>query len=251
MSDVTDAPAAAGEALTKKIGPLPGFVWVLIVVGVAYGVYWWRKRGAGTTSAPALAADNPAAVDASGAGPAPGTGTYTGQVNTMPVGQAAVSTNAAWAATAGNALIAAGADPSAVQNALSKYLSGGVLSAQEQALINQAVKLFLLPPEGVLPVNAAPAPKAPTPAAPAPKPAPKSPAPKAPAKAPAKPPAKKAPAPAYTTYTVRSGDSLSAIALRFWGTADWQRLYKDNRAAVGGNPDLIHPGLKLKVATHR
>lgn len=46
-------------------------------------------------------------------------------------------------------------------------------------------------------------------------------------------------------YTVRSGDTLSHIARRHGTT--WQELYGANKQAVGPNPDLIHPGLVLKI----
>jgi nucleoid-associated protein YgaU len=46
-------------------------------------------------------------------------------------------------------------------------------------------------------------------------------------------------------YTVRPGDTLSAIAGRH-GTS-WQALYAANRAVIGGDPDLIVPGLRLDV----
>lgn len=44
-------------------------------------------------------------------------------------------------------------------------------------------------------------------------------------------------------YTVVRGDTLSSIAKRHGIT--WQQLYAENKAAVGSNPNLIHPGLKL------
>ncbi|WNI26181.1 LysM peptidoglycan-binding domain-containing protein [Streptomyces sp. ITFR-16] len=50
-----------------------------------------------------------------------------------------------------------------------------------------------------------------------------------------------------TTYSVVSGDSLYKIAKGHSLTGGWERLYKDNRNVVGGNPDLIHPGLKLTI----
>ncbi|MEU1279217.1 LysM peptidoglycan-binding domain-containing protein [Streptomyces sp. NPDC005805] len=56
-------------------------------------------------------------------------------------------------------------------------------------------------------------------------------------------PAKKAPA----TYSVVAGDSLSAIAAAHSLEGGWQKLYQDNRRAVGANPSLIHPGLELTV----
>ena len=47
------------------------------------------------------------------------------------------------------------------------------------------------------------------------------------------------------TYTVREGDTLSAVAARHGTT--WRRLYAANRAVIGGDPDLIVPGQKLEI----
>ncbi|MBV2355299.1 LysM peptidoglycan-binding domain-containing M23 family metallopeptidase [Streptomyces sp. J2-1] len=49
------------------------------------------------------------------------------------------------------------------------------------------------------------------------------------------------------TYTVRSGDWLAKIAEEHAVDGGWQRIYDDNRQAVGGDPSLIHPGLKLAL----
>ncbi|GAA3240083.1 LysM peptidoglycan-binding domain-containing protein [Streptomyces sp. XM83C] len=46
-------------------------------------------------------------------------------------------------------------------------------------------------------------------------------------------------------YTVRAGDTLSAIAARH-GTS-WQRIWADNRAVIGDDPDLILPGQRLEL----
>ncbi|MEU1847808.1 LysM peptidoglycan-binding domain-containing protein [Streptomyces sp. NPDC019990] len=51
------------------------------------------------------------------------------------------------------------------------------------------------------------------------------------------------------TYTVTKGDSLYRIADEYDVAGGWKQLYQDNRAAVGDDPKLIHPGLKLKVKT--
>ncbi|WP_329455123.1 LysM peptidoglycan-binding domain-containing protein [Streptomyces sp. NBC_01497] len=67
-------------------------------------------------------------------------------------------------------------------------------------------------------------------------------APKAPAQVSAA--AKKA---AHSAYTVVRGDSLSKIARDHSLSGGWKKLYQDNREAVGGNPSLIHPGLKLTL----
>lgn len=49
------------------------------------------------------------------------------------------------------------------------------------------------------------------------------------------------------TYTVKSGDCLYTIADQQRIDGGWHRLYDDNRQAVGGDPSLIHPGLKLAL----
>jgi LysM repeat protein len=51
------------------------------------------------------------------------------------------------------------------------------------------------------------------------------------------------------TYTVAKGDTLYSIANEQDARGGWRQLYKDNRKAIGDNPRLIHPGLKLKVKT--
>ncbi|PSM39677.1 peptidase [Streptomyces dioscori] len=49
------------------------------------------------------------------------------------------------------------------------------------------------------------------------------------------------------TYAVRSGDSLSKIADTQDVSGGWKKLYSDNRTSIGGDPSLIHPGLKLAL----
>lgn len=53
-------------------------------------------------------------------------------------------------------------------------------------------------------------------------------------------------APPPRTYTVREGDTLSAIAAHL-GLPDWRRLYDANRALIGPDPNLIHPDQVLVV----
>ncbi|MFD8011658.1 transglycosylase SLT domain-containing protein [Streptomyces sp. NPDC058955] len=55
-------------------------------------------------------------------------------------------------------------------------------------------------------------------------------------------------APAATrAYTVVKGDSLSLIAHRKGIQGGWKALYRANKATVGDNPSLIHPGLELTI----
>ena len=50
------------------------------------------------------------------------------------------------------------------------------------------------------------------------------------------------------TYTVKAGDTLSDIAQSEMGDANrWRELYAANKDAVGDDPHIIHPGLKLEI----
>jgi nucleoid-associated protein YgaU len=48
-------------------------------------------------------------------------------------------------------------------------------------------------------------------------------------------------------YTVAPGDSLSKIATQYAGVT-WQKIFEANRDQIK-NPDLIHPGQKLRIPT--
>ncbi|MFC5905633.1 transglycosylase family protein [Streptacidiphilus monticola] len=49
------------------------------------------------------------------------------------------------------------------------------------------------------------------------------------------------------TYTVKSGDWLSTIAIDQHVSGGWERLYELNRATLTSGPDLIYPGQVLKL----
>lgn len=48
-------------------------------------------------------------------------------------------------------------------------------------------------------------------------------------------------------YNVKAGNTLSGIAAQFGIKGGWQQLYSMNRGVVGSNPNVIHPGQRLKV----
>lgn len=55
--------------------------------------------------------------------------------------------------------------------------------------------------------------------------------------------------PTVQTYTVASGDTLSKIAKKFYGSANqWRGIFEANRDQLS-NPDLIRPGQVLKIPT--
>lgn len=48
-------------------------------------------------------------------------------------------------------------------------------------------------------------------------------------------------------YTIEPGDTLSAIAKKFYGNAsDWKKIYEANKTKIK-NPDLIYPGDKIII----
>lgn len=50
------------------------------------------------------------------------------------------------------------------------------------------------------------------------------------------------------TYTVKPGDSLWAIAERFYHDGSkWRQIYDANKKVIGSNPSLIRPGQKLTI----
>ncbi|WP_098025933.1 transglycosylase SLT domain-containing protein [Streptomyces sp. st115] len=48
-------------------------------------------------------------------------------------------------------------------------------------------------------------------------------------------------------HSVVAGETLSEIAREHSVSGGWKKLYEGNRKIVGGNPDLIHPGIKLTL----
>ncbi|MEU6765002.1 LysM peptidoglycan-binding domain-containing protein [Streptomyces sp. NPDC046853] len=60
-------------------------------------------------------------------------------------------------------------------------------------------------------------------------------------------PAAAKPAAAPKTYVVTAGDSLAKIAREHSLSGGWKKLYEDNRDALGNDPKLIQPGVKLTL----
>ncbi|MEU4165643.1 LysM peptidoglycan-binding domain-containing M23 family metallopeptidase [Streptomyces sp. NPDC026665] len=65
--------------------------------------------------------------------------------------------------------------------------------------------------------------------------------------APAEKSAKTAKSAKAKTYAVKRGDYLSKIAEEQNVGGGWKKIYADNRSAIGSDPSLIHPGLKLSL----
>jgi len=52
---------------------------------------------------------------------------------------------------------------------------------------------------------------------------------------------------AGATYVVKPGDYLSKIAAEHGVRGGWQSIYAQNRAQIGGDPNLVFPGERLKL----
>ena len=51
-------------------------------------------------------------------------------------------------------------------------------------------------------------------------------------------------------YTLGPDDTLSHVALKFYGSAAepyWRRIYEFNKAVIGSNPGIVRPGTVLKI----
>jgi len=51
-------------------------------------------------------------------------------------------------------------------------------------------------------------------------------------------------------YKVQSGDNLSSIATKFYGSAsasNVNRIYYSNMTTIGANPNVIQPGQQLYI----
>lgn len=48
-------------------------------------------------------------------------------------------------------------------------------------------------------------------------------------------------------YVVKPGDNLTLISKKVCGNENWQKIYNDNKGAIGDDPDLIFPGTVLII----
>ena len=51
-------------------------------------------------------------------------------------------------------------------------------------------------------------------------------------------------------HEVKEGETLGGIALKYYGSADkdkWMKIYEHNKKAIGDNPNMVRPGLHLRI----
>lgn len=132
-----------GDNMTKKAGPLPVWAWGVLIGGAFVLWYWFRQGSSVSTET---------AEDGSTGTVATPSGDFS-VVPVLPEGGNDVQdehTNAEWLAQASNAVANSGVSYVAAQTALMKFLNGGTLSVQEQAIVDKARQLVGPPPEGTM-----------------------------------------------------------------------------------------------------
>jgi nucleoid-associated protein YgaU len=51
-------------------------------------------------------------------------------------------------------------------------------------------------------------------------------------------------------HEVQEGETLSGIALKYYGSAEkekWMKIYEQNKQVIGDDPGLIKPGQHLRI----
>ena len=125
------------DSLTKKIGPLPGYAYVVIGVGA---VLYWKKRKGSTPGVSVLSTDSPGTIGVNPSAASPLDGT-------LPLD------NNAWALKAAQHLgLTSVNTPGEISTALSNYVNGYGLTSAQQNIVDQAIHAQGFPSAGLLPV---------------------------------------------------------------------------------------------------
>lgn len=134
------------DTLKQKAGPLPVWAWGAILgVLIVGGMYWFSSRN---TAATESTGETVAYPDLDG-----NSGTGSSGVSTVTNGSGGSSapeftSSLAWMTYAIARLTAEGYSPLTVQAALSKYLAGEALTAEEGRIVNLVISRYGMPPNG-------------------------------------------------------------------------------------------------------
>lgn len=242
-----------GLDLQKKIGPFPLWVWV---VGVGGGLFVLMRRGGPNFGGSTDEDTTPRAVVYTGTGGSDGSGVSDPQLPNDPT----IETNEDWFRAASEFLLATNRPPALIDSALRKYLAGQSVTANEQALINEAIR-GVGPVPQVLPPIDSPDPDEPGQEPPS---TPVPPGQRNPHTPPSSPPSTPDPPPSGprtvqpSPWRVRPGDSLWKIARMALRAARgrepsdaqvnayWRSIYSRNRDKIS-NPNLIYPGQVFRM----
>jgi len=227
----------AGGLLKKQVGPLPVGIWIAIVGGGLLISYYISNKNAKPKTEDAVADPTPTALVYTG----------TGGMDSAPVDDTttgAPETNEDWARRAKQFLIGRGNDGAIVNSAIDKFIAAQPLNAQEQALLSQAIGAVGPPPQSLPPVDQPNTPTQYTWDNPAPN-------------------RGKLPGPIGDSpagiqgqqYTVKSGDTLTSIAMQAYGAApnDFGSIIEGSDEIYNANwykitdPKTLTPGTVLYI----
>jgi hypothetical protein len=150
-----------GNVFTHKLGPLPVWGWVAVLVGVVivYKIIKDRNAAASSTASGTVGGANNAnslfgtegfSVNSAGQVVDNATGDILGGSEGLAGGSAgSVSTGAAWFTTAQQTLFNLGYDSTAVDQALQDYAAGNPLPQNEYGIVEAAIRLTGNPPSGI------------------------------------------------------------------------------------------------------
>lgn len=142
--------------IKAKLGPLPVWVWGVLVGVVILGVVYYRRAEAKTAAADTTAngvsvSGEDLTSDLAGAASDGTTGASATDGTDLTTSSTVGQTNASWESDALAWLSSHGFSPLVAQNALETYLEGTLSSTDSAAVgaVNAAIQNFGLPPEGV------------------------------------------------------------------------------------------------------
>ena len=232
---------SSGGWTKKKVAGVPviylalGFVAILAVIA-------WRMKSSPDLTASDTADQNDAEADAAVPGnavPPVVSGTVVAQPNSVEDQAVPFEDNSTWLHKGVAYLVSKGYNPSDAQRALQAYLSGADMTYQQGTMVDLCIKQFGLPPDDFPIGNTAPKPATrsvpPVTVTPKPKVKPAS----------GSHPVPKPVPPKKVYYIVKPGDTLSKIGAKYH--RDWHVIYNANKAVIGPNPNIIHPGQRLVI----
>jgi len=143
MTAPTATAAKGGSALSKKVGPLPLGMWI-VIGGGGFVVYYVMKSKSTSSATPQVSA-----ADAVGAG----AGGWIATTPTTTTTTTAYGTNDQWGQAAISYLIGQNYDAGLSDAAIRNYLGGLQVSIQQQPLVDAALKQLGEPPQLLNPIT--------------------------------------------------------------------------------------------------
>lgn len=155
MAEPAEAASKAGSIASKKIGPLPAGVWLIVLGGTIVIVYAVNSRGGGKSTGATLAvADDGTTGADTQSGIGAGGWSYSAPAPVTPA--KTFDTNEEWGRAAIQFLIGQGYDAALADIAIRRYLGGLDISAQQRPLITAAIAGLGPVPNQLGPINELP-----------------------------------------------------------------------------------------------